>query len=364
LANDFLQRLGAFDRVLLTTHEQPDPDGVGSMLGLAWRLQALGKEFRLAISSAEPPCFLDFLDPHGWVRCFDPDSFGETVQWADCWALADANELSRLGPLKAGFLASKAAKCCIDHHEPSGDLGVFDFAMTDPRASSTCELVVDALCGADQCADGAGDQNAWRGLPPDAPPGLAPWSAVGSLPLGMAQALYAGMVDDTGWFRFPGTSPKVMRIAAALLERGVAPEAVNRALYGQATPAKLRLEGMALGAMELRCAGRLAVTTVSLGDLKSVGAVHGDIDGLVSRPMELRTVEVSALFYEKLDGSVKASMRSKSSVDVNAVCRLFGGGGHKLASGATLPGPMASAIEATLPAILARIEQDCGTWTH
>jgi phosphoesterase RecJ-like protein len=265
--------------------------------------------------------------------------------------LADANELGRLGGLREGFSASGSVKCCIDHHEPSGDLGAFDFAMTDPGASSTCELVVDALCHADPADRRAQAPDARRGVPPD-------------MPLEMAQALYAGMVDDTGGFRFPCTTPKVMKIAAALLERGVEPSAVNRALYSQATPAKMRLEGMALGRMDLRCGGRLAVTTVSLRDLESVGAFHEDIDGLVSRHMDLRTVEVSVLFYEKLDGSVKASMRSKSRVDVNSICRLLGGGGHKLASGATLPGPIAPALEAALPAISARIERDCGPCTH
>jgi len=176
----------------------------------------------------------------------------------------------------------------------------------------------------------------------------------------MAQALYAGIVDDTGGFRFPCTTPKVMRTAAALLEMGVEPGAVNRALYGRGTLGKMRLEGMALGRMDLHCGGRLAVLAVSLRDLESAGAAHEDLEGLVVRPMELRAVEVSALFYEKPDGSVKVSMRSKSRTDVNAVCRLFGGGGHRLASGATLPGPVASALEAALPAISARIEQDFG----
>jgi phosphoesterase RecJ-like protein len=184
------------------------------------------------------------------------------------------------------------------------------------------------------------------------------------MPLEMAQALYAGMVDDTGGFSFASTTPKVLKTAAALLERGVRPDAVSRALYSQATPAKMRLEGMALGKMDMRCGGGLAVTTVSLRDLESAGAFHEDIDGLVSRPMGLCTVEVSALFYEKLDGSIKVSMRSKSRVNVNAICRLFGGGGHRLASGATLPGPLDAALDAALPAIATGIERDCGPWAH
>jgi phosphoesterase RecJ-like protein len=283
---------------------------------------------------------LGFLDPFGWISCFDPDSFAETAKWLDCWVLSDANEIGRLGPLKDGFFASRVAKCCIDHHELGGDLGEFGFAVMDPNASSTCELVFDALWGI--------EADRWRAA---------------DMPIQMAQALYAGILDDTGGFRFSCTTPRVLRIAATLLEMGVRSDVVNRALYSQATPAKMRLEAMALAKMDMSCGDRLAVTTVSLRDLESVGATHGDIEGLVSRPMELRTVEVSALYYERLNGSVKVSMRSKSQVDVNAICRLFGGGGHKMASGATLQGPLEAALKTTLPTISARIEQDLATWT-
>jgi phosphoesterase RecJ-like protein len=335
LANDFLEKLGAFDRVLLTTHEQPDPDGLGSILGLAWHLQSVGKEFRLVIASPSPPGILGFMDPQGWVACYDPDTFAETAQWPDCWTVVDANEVGRLGPLSNGYSASGATKCCIDHHEQGEGMGTFEFAVTDPSASSTCELVIDALWG-----QGPDQRSA------------------ATMPLPRAQALYAGIFDDTGGFRFSCTTPKVMKTAAMLLEMGVKPDVVNRALYGQATLAKMRLEATTLAKMKTSCGGRLAVTTVSLQDLEPAGATHGDIEGLVSRPMELRTVEVSVLFYEKLNGCVKVSMRSKSRVDVNAVCRLFGGGGHKMASGATVQGPLDAALEATLPTISARMEQD------
>jgi phosphoesterase RecJ-like protein len=234
--------------------------------------------------------------------------------------------------LKDIFSAAKGVKGCIDHHLPNGGREAFDFIYSNPEASSTCELVLKAICF---------------------PSGLS-----ADMPLPMAQALYAGLVDDTGNFRFHNTSATTFQMAASLMEKGVKPDVVYRGLYNQGTLAKMRLFGIAVERMRLYSDERLAVIMVSLADMKSVGATHEDLEGLVNRPMELRTVEVSALAYEKLNGSVKLSTRSKSRVDVNAVCRHFGGGGHRLASGATLPGPISSVLEEVVPVITARIEQD------
>jgi len=327
LPDEFIEKLESFNQILLTTHEQPDADGVGALIGLAWRLHGLGKVFKLVVTP-KLPRFLNFLDAERWVEPFEPTIHKNLAAWPDCWVLADANELSRLGPLKDSFLASKAVKLCIDHHLPSGDMGVFDTVLSNPNASSTCELAFQAL-------------------------GIST-----EMPLQMAQALYAGLADDTGSFRFPCTSPQAHKMAAALLEKGVSPDAVHRELYNQATPAKMRIAGLAFERMQLYCNERLAVMTASMAEMESVGAIHEDLEGLVNRPMELQSVEVSVLAYEKLDGSVKMSMRSKSRVNINAVCRRFGGGGHRLASGVALSGPIASALEAIIPAISARIEQD------
>jgi phosphoesterase RecJ-like protein len=327
LPSDFFEKLEPYKRVLLTPHEQPDADGIGSVLGLSWHLRSLGKETRLIVAPGVPS-FLKFLDTNAWIECFDSNTHKDIGAWPDCWVAADASELSRLGPLKDHFAISKAAKFCIDHHICSSSMDAFDYFFRDHDASSTCELVLEAL------GPNAG------------------------MPLPMAQALYAGMVDDTGSFRFPCTTPKVLRMAAALLEIGVQPDFVYRGLYNQGTPSKMRISGIAFERMQLHCDERIAVMTASLADMRSVGAIHEDLEGLVNKPMELRTVEVSALAYEKPDGNVKVSMRSKSRIDVNAICRQFGGGGHRLASGVTLPGPIESALDMVIPAIGAKIEQD------
>jgi phosphoesterase RecJ-like protein len=133
-------------------------------------------------------------------------------------------------------------------------------------------------------------------------------------------------------------------------------DVVNRGLYNQATPAKMRIFGMAYNNLSLYSDEQLAVLSLSLDDLKSAGATHEDLEGLVGKPLELRTVEVSLLAYERHDGRIKLSMRSKTWVDVDAISRLFGGGGHHFASGATLPAPMEPSLGKVVLAIMASLE--------
>ncbi|MCL1893982.1 MAG: bifunctional oligoribonuclease/PAP phosphatase NrnA [Holophagaceae bacterium] len=320
----FIEQLKTFDKILLTPHENPDADAIGSALGLAWHLYSLGKEFRIIISPIMPG-FLEFLDTRGWIEIYNPDTHKDIASWPECWVMTDASDPDRLGHLKDSFIATAATRAFIDHHLHGGK-DCFHFSYLNTEASSTCELVTEAL--------------------EDYP----------NMPGAMAQALYAGIVDDTGNFRFSNTTSKVFRMVAGLLESGVEPDTVNRCLYNQGTLARMRLTARVIERMSMYADERLAVLTASLDDLESVGATPDDLEGLVSRPLELRTVEVSALVYEKPDGTIKVSMRSKLEVNVNTICRSFGGGGHRLASGAKFDKPMKEVLDLVIPAMVSAIE--------
>ena len=312
MLNRFQEFLERQDRILLTTHENPDGDGTGAMLGLAHYLRARGKEVRIVVCPALP-AFLAFMDPGGWVEAFDPaGAHRDLAAWPGAWVVVDASEPRRLGPMHPLFLATPARKACLDHHLKEAPEG-FDEEFTDPSASASAELVYDL-----------------------AAPRMA-------LPLAMAEALYAGVVDDTGNFRFSNATAKVHRLAAELIELGVAPARVYQSLYHQGRPESLRIFGRAFDGMVLQEAGRYARLSLTQADFAACGAGHDDLEGLVNRPLELRGVEVSCLLHELADGRIKASLRSRERADVNAVCRRFGGGGHRLASGAKLDGPMSSA---------------------
>ena len=322
----YLDRHG---KLLLTTHENPDGDGIGAAVSLASWLKSLGKEVRIVVTPSLP-ANLRFLDPEGWVETLDlHGAHGNLAAWPDSWLLVDASEPQRMGPMHPLFLATKADRACLDHHLKDAPQG-FDSEFTDPSASASAELVYDLVR-----------------------PRLA-----GNFPPVMAQAIYAGLVSDTGNFRHSNSTPRIHRAAADLIAQGVHPARTYTALYLTATPAKLKLFGRAMGGLQLRAAGRFAYVSVTQADLAACGATHEDLDDLVEEPRKLMGVEVAALFSETADGRAKVSLRSQERVDVNAVCRQFGGGGHRLASGARAELDLATFVSQVETAVLSQMGQD------
>lgn len=328
-----LDRFAAFlDRhakVLLTTHENPDGDGVGAAIALAAHLKGQGKDARIVVTPSLPEN-LRFLDPEGWIEAFQPEgTHRDLAAWPDAWLLIDASEPHRMGPLYAAFEVTKADRACLDHHLKDAPKG-FDAEFMDPTASASAELVYDLVR-----------------------PRIG-----GDLPPVMAQALYAGMVSDTGNFRHSNSTPKIHHAAADLIAQGVHPARTFNALYQTATPAKLKLFGRAMGGLQLRDGGRFAYVSVTQADLAACGATPEDLDELVEEPRKLKGVEVAALFSETPDGRAKVSLRSRERVDVNAVCRQFDGGGHRLASGAKAAQPLNTFISQVEAAVLAQMKRD------
>lgn len=315
------------DRILLTTHENPDPDAIGALVAMGHYLRSLGKSFRIVVDP-EFPAFLEFLDTDGWVEVYAPEGrHRELGAWPGTWLLLDASEPQRLGRLLPAFQASAALKVCLDHHLVDNPAG-FDHAFVDPGASATSELVHRLA----------------------APRMEMPWA--------MARALYAGIADDTGNFRFSSTTPQVHRAVADLLERGVDPTATYQALYHQGRPQKLQVFGRAFAAMRFLEEGRHASTLLTLADLAECDAIKEDLEGLVNKALEVRGVEVSCLLQELPGGNFKASLRSRGRVDVNAVCRELGGGGHRLASGAKVDGPAKAAQNRVDDLVASQIARD------
>jgi phosphoesterase RecJ-like protein len=321
--------LDAHHRILLTSHENPDGDGLGAAAGLFHYLERLGKEVRIVVHPHVTPD-LEWLAPEGVFEPFDPAGrHADLAAWPDAWLLVDASEPHRLGPLHEVFQRSPARKACLDHHLKDAPAG-FDEEFTDSGASASAELVYDL---------------AKARMP-------APW------PLGMMEALYAGVVSDTGNFQFSNSTAKVHRLAADLIEQGVAPARIYQRLYWQERPQKLRLFGRAFDGLQVLEGGRYARLTVTRQDLADCGATHDDLDRLVNKPLELKGVEVSALLYETRDGKVKLGLRSRERVDVNAVARKFGGGGHRLASGAKLEVTLSRAAEMADAAVMEQLQFD------
>ena len=325
---EVIQVLDRARDIVLTTHVNADGDGTGSQTALAAWLRGRGK--RVAITNPTPyPDRFRYLVPEG-IDVVDPGPEQDArVRAADLLVVLDTGEVKRIGKVAKGM--REDAVVVLDHHQPSLE-GIHGPGVRDPSACATGEIVYDLVLLAD---------------PGDWDPAVI-------------EGMYAAIETDTGSFRFSNTTPRAHAIAADLLRRGVDPEAVYRHLHG-AVPLK-RMEILRLALNNLEADPDLPITWISIprevtGEME---ATADDLDGVAEYARNVEGTEVALLFRETVDGATKVSFRSNGMVDVNAIAREFGGGGHIKASGAVIGGPVASTrprvLEATRRAVRATFE--------
>ncbi len=302
-------------RVALTTHVNADGDGVGSEVALWYLLTARGLRPSIANPTPIPDRFA-FLIPGGADHS---DRAAKEVDAADVVMVLDISDLGRLGDLKEAIRHSHTT-VCIDHHVSRGNLPDGP-RLVAPEAAATAELVFDF-------ASAVG----WP-LSPEA-----------------ARALYVGILTDTGAFRFANTSPRVLRVAGALLERGVDPESIYESVYASAPEGRVRLMTEVLQTLVVEPQIGLAWLTVPPDALHRHRATVDDLDGIVEYPRSIAGVRLALLFRLIASGRIKVSFRSMGDVDVAELAHQFGGGGHKKAAGASLEGSLAEAQEKVLAA--------------
>src|SRR5947209_5404376 len=302
-------------RIALTTHVNADGDGVGSEVALWHLLSARGLKPAIANPTPVPERFA-FLLPAGADHS---ERAAKEIEAADVVVVLDISELSRLGDLQRAIKQSHAV-ACIDHHVSPGSLPEGP-RLVAPEAAATAELVFDL-------ASALG----WP-LSPEA-----------------ARALYVGILTDTGAFRFSNTTPRVLRIAGALLERGVDPESIYASVYASAPEGRVRLMAEVLQTLVVEPDVGLAWVTVPADALRRHEVTADDLDGIVEFPRSIAGGRMALLFRHIANGKVKVSFRSLGDVDVAELAGRFGGGGHTKAAGASLEGSLADAQDRVLPA--------------
>ena len=330
------ERLAAAGSVLVTTHDKPDGDAIGSALAVARAARRLGKRVQTWFAGPFDPSLAVLLDGERPGRApeampegdFDLIVVVDTGSWS---------QLEHLGP----WLRARLDRCIgVDHHR-SGDTG-FAERIVDTACASCTQALVPVLDAMGVVFDAPGSGGA------------------GSI----AEALFAGLATDTGWFRFSGADAAVFSLASRLLAAGVQKDRLYRQLEETARPQRLGLLARAMGGMRWLANGRAALMTLSPEDFSQASGSSEDLAGVVNAPMSVGSVEVSALLSQTEPGPVvKISFRSKPPlhaggpfVDVNALAGRFGGGGHVHAAGARFRGSMAEAAQAVASAI----EQACG----
>lgn len=297
------EQIRSNDRFCLVTHERPDGDALGSLLGMRRVLSALGKDSVMVIDAADLPLAPEyaFLDVSEAVTTPPADLAGRAVIYLDCGNV-ERNPVDLTG-IEHGVVLN------IDHHHDNTRFG--DVNHVAPQAACTAEMV-------------------WE-LAADL--GVAVDEAIGT-------PLYVGLVTDTGRFMYDNTTPQAHRMAADLIAAGVDAHGVYRKLYEGVSMAKLELLGRGLAALELHCNGALAIVHLGREDFEAVGAADSDAEGIIDHLRSLKGVKVAA-FGRTLDRpgaegaqQQKVSLRSTDGeVDVSAIARAGGGGGHRRAAG-------------------------------
>jgi phosphoesterase RecJ-like protein len=311
--------LKGHDNYVIISHDSPDADGLGAAYALALTLSALGKTAVAAVPDKLPSKFR-FIDRRG---LFKPLAEGKALPFPAGEAtpiIVDTHDMGYLGKESAAIVSAAGRCLVIDHHEQRKKAGELEFL--DPKASSSCELVYFIAC-----------------------------SLGVELPTDAAEAVFAGIVYDTGSFAYPKTGERTFECALELVRRGVSPYEIHRRMYESSSDGALLLQKAAISSLELRLEGRVALQSLNKEDLIASGASYEDAEDLVNIPLQDKRVEVSALFKENLDGRLRCSLRSKNGVNVARIAQAFGGGGHKTAAGFTCTLPLALAKDNVLQSI-------------
>ncbi|MBI2825731.1 MAG: DHH family phosphoesterase [Planctomycetia bacterium] len=315
----FVKLVHAHRRFLLTSHLRPDLDALGSELGMALVLEALGKEARI-VNGQETPANLAFIDSDRRIRTLGRDVQAADLADCDCVMVLDTSAWVQLGPMADVIRASGAQKMILDHHVSSDDLGAESFK--NEKAEATGRLVLEAA-----------GQLGVRLTPAIATP------------------LFAALATDTGWFRFASTTGDTYRFGGQLVDAGARPDAIYNATYEQDTLARVQLRGRILARTETDLGGRLVYTSVTREDFDITGAAPADTEDVVNMTLVIKGTEVAVIFVEQADRRVKVSFRSRAGLDCSRLAETFGGGGHKAAAGAFLPGPLDEARTLVLDAV-------------
>jgi phosphoesterase RecJ-like protein len=307
-------------RFVIASHVRPDGDAIGSQLAMAHALRGLGKEVRVVSRDPAPPPLLVFpgvadIEITDWVE--DP---------GDAVIVLESGDLSRTGikGLDRGFVIN------IDHHMGNTMYGALNWF--DVSAAACGEMVYDVI----------------REL---------------GAPLSYEAAvhIYVAILTDTGSFHYSSISPRTFDICRHCVEAGVDPPAVARAIFDSNNLGRLKLFGAVLSRMELDASGQLATLFVDEKLAKACGGTYDDTEGLINLPLTVKEIQAVVFFKESGPEEWRLSLRSKGNIDVNAVAKDFGGGGHRNASGCTVTGPFEQVKDTVRRKILDQIEKAVGS---
>lgn len=298
------------DDFLVISHLHPDGDAIGSSIAMTQLLIVLGKQVTV-VNEGESPSRFSYLAGFDQIINLAETPLDRSFSCVIAVDVADEKRFGKIGSI----ITEDAQLLNIDHHPTNTNFGQIN--LIQPNAASTTEILYDVFS-----AHFAEQMN-----------------------FEIAEALYTGLLTDTGGFRYSNTKQSVLDMAAQLLSYGVEPDKVAEQALEVISLAHLELLKCALQNLTFHYANKVAIITISEEDMVKSNASKDDVDGMVSYPRKVKGVELGALLKEWKDGEVKVSLRSNFDIDVAEIAQKNGGGGHTKAAGYTYMGTLTAAKE-------------------
>ncbi len=284
-------------RFVISSHARPDGDSIGSQLAMAYALRDLGKDVRVINQDSAPPPILSFPGVGGI-------EIADRVEGSfDAAIIMECGDLTRTGVagLERFFVIN------IDHHPGNTAYGQINWF--DSSAAACAEMVFDIVRA--------------LGVP---------------LSVEIATHIYLAILTDTGSFHYSSISPRTFDICREALEAGVDPVLVARNVYDSNNMGRLKLFGAVLGAMRIGGSGRIAIVYLDHDMARDAGGTYEDTEGLINLPLTVKEIQTVVFFKQIQDNEYRVSMRSKGDIDISAVAKEYGGGGHRNAAGCNVTG--------------------------
>ncbi len=297
------QRIRFASSFVITTHQNPDADGIGSELALYRVLNKLGKEVHI-LNISPTPGNLTFMDPKRLCRRYVPSKHQPLLARADILIVLDAGSFARIGQLGQDALAAKRPVVAIDHH---------------PKENNP--LYLQEIVNSGDCSVGKLIYEFIMNTHPDL------------MDRDIATDLYIAIAGDTGNFRYGNTTARSHRIASELMQYGIDVYGIYCKLFGNISRSGIQLFSSVLQNIHFSEDKRVVWFVITRQMLHDNDADDMDTDGITDFLRMISGVEVSIMFKERLDGSTRINFRSKGAVSTNGIARRFGGGGHEHASG-------------------------------
>jgi len=303
--------------ILLTTHINPDGDGLGCEAAMYYFLKKLGKSPVIYNSSPLPPEY-DFLNRNEIFNIYKESLKDSIFRNVDLIMVFDIGTPERLGCIGNHIQNYPIPTVCIDHHPNKH--GHFKIEVVDTDAPSVTFMIYDFIKKAN--------------------PDLMDYA--------IAEAIYVGLLTDTGSFRFENTTIEAMEVAIEMMKYGVKPGKMYRLIYENLRPIQAKLLGYVLQTLHYELDGKIAWFSLTRVEIAKQGAKLEDVDGFTDFVRSIKNVEVSVMFLELEENKIKVNFRSKGKIVVNEIAHTYNGGGHPYAAGMTLQMSMKEAIELVL----------------